>query len=145
MSILTVMNIQTTFTLTDLCKLVDLPKRTIRYYIQMGLVAPPFGAGRGAKYERSHLEQLLEIRKWQDAGLSLERIRELQVDGDGDKPVPPPRARQPGSVEVWSHLHIDDGIELNLEPVRAGLTPEQARELTTGVMALYQRIQSGEK
>ena len=133
------------YTLTELSELVDLPRRTVRYYIQMGLLAPPGGAGRGARYRQEHIESLLEIRKWQDAGLSLERIRELLVNGADGKPVPPPRLRQSGSVEVWSHLYIDEGIELTLEPARAGLTPEQARELTTGIMQLYQRIRSGEK
>ncbi len=133
------------YSLTELCELVDLPRRTVRYYIQEGLLDPPMGAGRGAKYHRTHLERLLEIRKWQDAGLSLERIRELLVTGEGEHPVPPPRPRRSGSVEVWSHLYIDEGIELILEPGRAGLSPEQAHELTTGVMTLYQRIRSGEK
>ncbi len=134
-----------TFSLTELCELVDLPRRTVRYYIQEGLLQPPEGAGRGARYHSSHLEHLLEIRKWQDAGLSLQRIGELLVGSKDERPVPPLRARKSGSVEVWSHLYIDDGIELTLEPGQAGLTPEQARELTTGVMALYQRIRSGEK
>lgn len=36
------------FTLDDLSRLVELPKRTIRYYIQQGLVDRPEGAKRGA-------------------------------------------------------------------------------------------------
>ena len=142
---MTAMKKQTAYSLTELCELVDLPRRTVRYYIQEGLLDPPAGAGRGARYHTSHLDRLLEIRKWQDAGLSLERIRELLVTGEGEHPVPPLRPRRAGSVEVWSHLYIDEGIELILEPGRAALTPEQAHELTTGVMALYQRIRSGEE
>ena len=142
---MTVMKDTSAYSLTELCELVDLPRRTVRYYIQEKLLDPPIGAGRGAKYNRSHLERLLAVRKWQDAGLSLERIRELLTTGGGKHPVPPPRPKRSGSVEVWSHLYIDEGIELILEPGRAGLLPEQAHELTTGVMALYQRIRSGEK
>ncbi len=134
------------FTLDELAGLVDLPRRTIRYYIQIGLVDKPEGLGRGAHYVQQHLEQLLEIRKWQQAGLSLERIRELLHTADGlDGPIPPPLPRRRGSVEVWSHLMVDEGVELILEPGRAGLTPEQVRALAEGVMALYTEIRSQEE
>jgi len=56
---------------------LSIPRRTTRYYIQIGLIDRPEGVGRGAHYTTRHLEQLLEIRKWQQVGLSLERIREL--------------------------------------------------------------------
>ncbi|MBL3601272.1 MAG: MerR family transcriptional regulator [gamma proteobacterium endosymbiont of Lamellibrachia anaximandri] len=134
------------FTLDELAGLVDLPRRTIRYYIQIGLMNKPEGLGRGAHYMQQHLEQLLEIRKWQQAGLSLERIRELLHTADElDGPVPPPIPRRRGSVEVWSHLMVDEGVELVLEPGRAGLTPEQVRALAEGVMALYTEIRSKEE
>lgn len=127
--------------LEELAALVDLPRRTVRYYIQQGLVDRPEGAGRGAHYGTRHLEQLLEIRKWQAAGLSLERIREL-LGGDADTgmPVPPPRPRRAGSVEVWSHLVVDEGVEVLIEPQRAGMSPEQVRTFAREVIALYQRI-----
>lgn len=125
------------FTIDDLCTLSGLPKRTVRYYVQIGLVDRPVGETRAARYAGQHLEQLLRIRKWSQAGLSLERIRELLADG-GE--ALPPRPRGPGSVEVWSHLVITDGLELMLEPGRAGLSPEQVRSLFTGVMRLYEGL-----
>lgn len=133
------------FTLDELGSLVDLPRRTLRYYIQIGLVDRPDGVGRGAHYTNRHLDQLLEIRKWQQAGLSLDRIRELlSAGGEGTlKPPAPPRKK--GSVEVWSHVVIDDGIELTIDPKRANLTPEEVRELATGVMVLYENIHSKEE
>ena len=133
------------FTLDELGSLVDLPRRTVRYYIQIGLVDRPEGAGRGAHYTARHLDQLLEIRKWQQAGLSLDRIRELLGAGENDGPIPPPRPRQKGSVEVWSHLVIDDGIELIIDPKRASLTPEKVRELAKGVMELFEKIHPDEE
>ena len=36
------------FTLDELGSLVELPRRTVRYYIQIGLVDRPDGVGRGA-------------------------------------------------------------------------------------------------
>jgi DNA-binding transcriptional MerR regulator len=131
-----------TFTLDELCTLVDLPKRTVRYYIQLGLVDRPEGETRAARYFPRHVEQLLQVRKWTDAGVSLERIRELL---SGEVPPVPPRPRSPGTVEVWSHLVVADGVELALEPTRAGLSPEAARALFTGVLALYQDILNKEQ
>ena len=128
------------FTLDELCSLVDLPRRTVRYYIQQGLVDRPEGEKRGSHYLRRHLDQLLEIQKWQKAGLSLDRIRELLAGTEGEGPLPPPRRKRPGDVEVWSHLLIRDGVELHIEPGQSGLTPEQVRELARGIMALVKKV-----
>ena len=133
-----------TFTIDELSALVEMTKRTIRYYIQNGLVDRPEGIGKGAYYTHAHLEQLLAIRKWKDAGLSLERIQELLSedgrDEESGKPIPPPRARKPGALEVWSHLLIDDGIELHIEPQCSGLTPEQVRAFVRIVLEQYKNI-----
>ena len=129
-----------TFTLAELCKLAELPRRTVRYYIQVGLLPRPEGAGRGAHYTAQHLDRLLEIRKWQHAGLSLQRIGELLGEEGGGGDYPPPRPRRAGSLEVCSHLMIADGIELVIEPTRADLSPEQVRALAEGVMALYSQL-----
>jgi len=126
-----------TYSLDELCTLSELPKRTVRYYMQLGLVDRPVGETRAAQYSSRQLEQLLLIRKWSQAGVSLERIRELL---SGETPPVPPRPRAAGTVEVWSHLVVADGIEITLEPGRAGLTPEQAREFFQGVLALHQKI-----
>lgn len=129
--------------LDQLCALVELPRRTVRYYIQLGLVERPIGETRAAYYTDRHIEQLLTIRKWTDAGLSLERVRELLEGVDPE--VPPPRPRKPGSVEVMSHLVVADGVELVIEPARAGLRPEQVRALFKAVLAAYAEINKKEK
>ena len=131
-----------TLTLDELAALVDLPKRTVRYYIQLGLVDRPDGETRAARYGTRHVEQLLQVRKWSDAGVSLERIRELL---SGETPPVPPRPRSAGTVELWSHLVIAEGLELSMEAGRAGLSPDETRELFNGVMALYRDIRNKEK
>ena len=125
------------YPLADLCVLVDLPPRTVRYYVQMGLVDRPQGETRAARYGAAHLEQLLLIKKWTAAGLSLERIRELL---QGEQAPVPPRARAIGSVEVRSHLMVADGVDLVIEPGRAGLSPEQVREFIKGVMVVFAQV-----
>lgn len=127
------------YPLAELCALADLPIRTARYYIQIGLVDKPSGSTRAAVYGPKHLEQLLLIKKWTAAGVSLERIRELLHGAEA--PVPP-RPIMAGSVEVRSHLTVADGIEVVIEPSRAGLSPEQVRRFTRAVMAAFDGISS---
>ncbi len=126
------------YTLNELCALVDMPIRTVRYYVQQGLVDRPEGETRAARYGQRHLHQLLLIKKWTAAGLSLDRIHELLAGEDSDVPE---RSKCRGTIEVVSRLHIADGVELVIEPSRAGLTPEQVRELSKGVMALFDAIE----
>jgi DNA-binding transcriptional MerR regulator len=127
------------YSVDELASLAGLNTRTVRYYIQQGLIDRPFGEKRGAYYVQRHLEQLIELRKWQEAGLSLDRIREILQTSDSSS-LPPPRKREPGSVEVWSHLYVADGVEVLLEPGRSGLSPEAVREFARGVMALYEHV-----
>ena len=128
------------FNLDALSQLADIPVRTIRYYIQAGLITKPAGVGRGAHYNRTHLDQLLEIKKWQLAGLSLTRIQELLEGRNGNTPVPPSPAAKPGDVAVWSRVHINPGVELHFDPKTAELTPEQTRALIKATLEAYERI-----
>lgn len=121
------------FSIDDLCTLTALPKRTIRYYIQIGLVERPEGETRGARYHRRHLEQLLSIRHWTEAGLSLERIRTLL---SGATAPPPPRERV-GTVEVWSHFVVAEGVEVRVNPALAQMSPEQTKQFFAAVMTAY--------
>ena len=127
--------------LDELCTLTDMSKRTIRYYMQISLVDRPDGETRAARYGARHLETLLKIRRWSQAGLSLERIRELLAGGDLPAPE---RTRPAGSVEVWSHLLVADGIEVKLNPERANLSPEQVRRFYKDVMAAFEKINNGD-
>lgn len=131
-----------TFSLDQLCTLSDTTKRTARYYIQIGLLDVPIGSTKAAHYLPKHLEQLLKIRQLSDAGISLERIGEVL---SGEAPPVPPRQRKPGSVEVRSHLFIAPGVELQIAPEEAGLSPEQVRALVRAVMKAYQDLQGDAK
>ena len=130
-----------TFTLDELCTLSDTAKRTARYYMQLGLVDGPIGSTKAAHYVSRHLEQLLKIRQLSQAGVSLERIREVL---SGEAPPVPPRTRKPGSVDMRSHLLIADGVELQISPEESGLSPQQVRSLVRAVMNAYQDIANTE-
>lgn len=125
------------YPLSELCVLADMPMRTVRYYMQIGLMDRPEGETRAARYGSRHLEQLLLIKKWTASGVSLDRIREL-LHGQ-ELPVPP-RNRAIGSVEVRSHLRVAEGVEVVIEPSAAGLSPDQVRRFTRMVMAAHAQV-----
>ena len=128
------------YSIDELSTLGGVTPRTVRYYIAQGLLERPAGEKRGAHYLQRHLEQLLLIRRWTDAGLSLDRIRELIAGAPED---PPRRPAPPGSVEVWSRMTLADGLEVHVEPGRAGLSPEQVRALVRGITDLYHQVRAG--
>lgn len=121
----------------ELCRLTGFSKRTVRYYIQLGLVSRPIGEARAAKYSREHLGQLLKIRELSTAGVSLERIREVLA---GEEVPVPPRQRRPGDVEVRSHIHIAPGIELQIAPEEAGISPERLRLFIKEIMRVVDNM-----
>jgi DNA-binding transcriptional MerR regulator len=121
----------------DLCALVDLPPRTVRFYIQRGLVDRPVGETRAARYGARHVDQLLSIKRWTAAGLSLDRIA-LLLKGAAEEVPRVPRAV--GEVEVCSHLYIADGVELVINPSRAGLSPNDLRALMKIVVGAYRQL-----
>jgi len=137
------MNEIKTFTLDEIAALSELPRRTIRYYIQSGLIDRPQGIGKGAYYTEHHVEQLIQVRKWQLAGLSLERISEVMKQQSAG-PLPP-TPRRSGTVEVWSHLVVTDGVEITLEPSRAGLSPEQVQAFFRAVTQAYEQLHESEE
>lgn len=123
-------------TLTQLSERSGLPSRTVRFYIQKGLLPPPHGEKRGAWYSEAHLAELLRIRHWKDSGLSLDAIASL-LAAQAAPPIAPVR---PGAVDVRSHLIIADGLELVVAPDRARLTQAQLRHLFRAVQAAYAEL-----
>lgn len=121
------------FSLQQLSEKTDVPERSIRFYIQKGLLPRPQGEKRAAYYTEGHLAELLRIRQWQEAGLSLDAIGDL-LQAKREAPISPAR---PGAIEVRSHLIIAEGLELVVAPERAGLTQSQLRQLFKAVQAAY--------
>jgi DNA-binding transcriptional MerR regulator len=68
------------YTAETLAFRAGLPLRTVRYYVQEGLIDPPLGRGRGAHFTDHHLAQLQQARTLQNSGFSLEAIRERRGD-----------------------------------------------------------------
>ena len=126
-----------TFALDELCGLTGYSKRAVRYYIQVGLVSRPVGETRGAKYFEEHLSQLLRIKELTASGLSLGSIHEVLW---GVEPPVPTRRLRPGTVEVRSHIYAAPGIEIQIVPEEAGLSPEHLRTFVKQVMRVAEQM-----
>jgi len=145
-------------TLADLAQRTGESRRTIRYYIQRGLLPPPHGAKRGAWYDEEHANRLKRIQHLKSGGLSLEAIsRILSHDGDSysyemlDLPhfsLSAPLVRmashepsQPKPQTVTAtHIRLDEGLELVIDSARAQLTDDGVARFTDVVTKAYRKI-----
>jgi DNA-binding transcriptional MerR regulator len=139
-----------TFSLDELATVADVPRRTVRYYIELGLLEGAEGETRAARYTRRHLETLLQIRRLTAEGLALSRVKQrLAAEAAGEvaevrggsvasegaaAAAWSPAVRESvseyvvsPSIEVRSHLRLAPGVELVIEPGAAQLSPEQLR------------------
>lgn len=64
-------------TLKELVKAAEVSERTVRYYIQEGVLLAPQGSGPASRYSLEHLARLLLVRRFKAALLPLSRIKEL--------------------------------------------------------------------
>jgi DNA-binding transcriptional MerR regulator len=64
-----------TFDLGELSSAAGVTPRTIRYYVQQGLLPSPGTRGPGTRYDRAHLDRLHLIRRLQREHLPLAEIR----------------------------------------------------------------------
>lgn len=120
----------------DLCRLSGLTRRTVRFYIQKGLLEKPFGEKKGAWYSQEHLERLARIRQLSASGLSLDAVaRQLdESDGDGEDAT----ASMPGAVSVKSHITVMRGLEVVVSPDLAQMRPEQLRKFIRLLSKVYE-------
>jgi len=153
--------------LAELAAEVGVSPRTVRYYVQRGLLpAPPF-KGPDTVYGEDHLLRLKAIRALQAKFLPLDAIQvelarlspeELKALVEADPAAPPPPAPSPvpatppvptpvkhearddsseARVTSWRRWELAPGLELNL----ADTADEKTRALAERVRALIQESQ----
>ena len=111
------------YTIEDLVEKTGFSRRTIRYYVQEGLLDPPAGRGRGGFYFDSHLQRLMHIRRLQAQGLKLAAIAGI-VLGRGQPEsavVAAPSTVDLPAPDTWEHYTLAPGVDLS---VRHGLEAE---------------------
>ncbi len=117
------------YSIGELAQATGVPRRTIRYYVQLGLLLPPKGAGRGHYYEQGHYERLVRIRELRDRGFSLDRVGAASSGREDDAPVP--------EVEMLTRIQLADGIHLTVGGGRRPPNARQIRELTEAVARIF--------
>lgn len=132
-----------TFRLPELADAAGVTPRTVRYYIAQGLLPSPGRLGPNTRYGREHLDRLHRIRRLQEEGLPLARIRELlepqpaHIPGPllAEATLPPmeppmsmlraikprPAAPLPASVgrTVWERIALTPDVELSVRKPHA--------------------------
>ena len=96
----------------ELADLAGVSRRTVRFYIQEGLLPAPLGVGRGSHYDQSHLERLLEVRSLQESGRSLEDIKAGRVPKESARLIA--ARREAIRRTAWRRLELAPGVELHL-------------------------------
>lgn len=69
------------YSIGELAERGGVTRRTVRYYIQKGVIPPPLGRGRGEHYGDEHLTALLRVKSLQEQGAALDEIRRHLAGG----------------------------------------------------------------
>ncbi len=93
------------YSIGELAALTGVTRRTIRFYVQKGLLQTPLGLGRGRHYTDEHLERILKIRDLQRDGVRLDRMRQA-VKGAAAAPLEDVERR------LVTRVRIADGVWL---------------------------------
>lgn len=103
------------YLIDELCSLTGFSRRTIRYYVQNGLVDPPAGRGRGGYYSDAHVGQLARIRELQEQGYRLEAIRGMIARRiEQSEPSAPASRYTETPRDAWTRYVVAPGVELHL-------------------------------
>jgi DNA-binding transcriptional MerR regulator len=137
------------FTARELAAQCGVSERTVRFYVQAGLLPPPASRGRGAHFGTQHHTRLKLIRAMQQAGNDLDAIgdylkaleRKLKQNGASFEDAlaiwsgrmeqaawAETRRRLGSQPEPTNRYRLAEGVEL-LVDVRAGVSPARMREL----------------
>lgn len=121
------------YTIEELAELTGYTRRTIRYYVQEGLVDSPDGQGRGGFYCDSHMKRLLQIKALQQKGMSISAIASLREGEAADTALV--------AREVMIRYEITPGVELNISRALEVREPRKVNE----IIRVLKAIAKGEK
>jgi DNA-binding transcriptional MerR regulator len=141
------------YKLDELAKAAGTSARTVRYYVQRGLLPPPVFKGKDSAYGRDHLVRLQAIKKLQGDYLPLDAIAaELEgksieeiesIAKSSPRPVPSPdvdvRPRQIVVVtplvraDSWRRHEIARGLEIHLADDASAETKALAEKILKAI------------
>jgi DNA-binding transcriptional MerR regulator len=102
------------FSIGELADIAGVSRRTVRYYVQEGLLPSPFGVGRGNHYGTDHLNRLLRVKTMQQAGRTLDEIRQA-LSGTPAAANPGPQPPAVTARSSWRRIVLAPGVELHVE------------------------------
>jgi DNA-binding transcriptional MerR regulator len=123
------------YAIGELAALGGVSRRTVRYYVQEGLIPPPLGVGRGDHYSADHLEQLLRVKAMQESGRTLDEIRRaLGPPGrlrmrQSRAALSMAHASPPLPRALWRRLMLAPGVELHVASTVRLPSPGKLQEL----------------
>ena len=149
------------YKLGELARAAGTSARTVRYYVQRGLLPPPFFRGKDSTYGTAHLVRLKAIRRLQVAPFPLEAIagelgrrsdeeiarfaegRELPrppvmaelVEDDEDDArgsEPPPILAVPGPARTFRRIELAPGLEMSIDDE----APPESQQIAMRILRL---------
>jgi DNA-binding transcriptional MerR regulator len=135
-----------TFRLEDLARAADVSPRTVRYYVQRGLLPAPEFRGKDTTYGPDHLLRLRAIKRLQQvrwpleeiaariAGATSAQIERLAAEAEAQPDIelrPEPSPSFTG--ERWERFVLGPGLALHLE----GDAPEDTRRLAQTILKQF--------
>jgi Ca-activated chloride channel family protein len=144
--------------LDELATLAGTSPRTVRYYVQRGLLPAPAFRGKDTAYTREHLARLRAIRRLQDRFLPLDAIQaelagrtlaeiEAVADGAAHLAAAAPLPSEVHAADVplagadaygaarWVRWSLLPGLELSM----AEGAEDEVRELAEGIRRLVRQ------
>jgi Ca-activated chloride channel family protein len=146
-----------TYKLDELAKAAGTSARTVRYYVQRGLLPPPVFKGKDSAYAKDHLVRLMAIKKLQGDYLPLDAIAaELEgksieeietIAKSSPRPVPSNDVRPQQIVvttplvraDSWRRHEIARGLEVHL----ADDASAETKALAEKILKLVTSLQEG--
>jgi DNA-binding transcriptional MerR regulator len=116
------------YNIDTLAQKTGLTRRTIRYYVQRGLLPRPEGGGRGHYYTEEHLARVEVLQRWRSQGVPLEKMKEL-LSGEPIASAAPAIAEAPSTkleVSHWIRVSIRPDVELSFKPGTLSREDEEA-------------------
>jgi DNA-binding transcriptional MerR regulator len=98
----------------ELATLGGVSRRTVRYYVQEGLIPQPLGLGRGNHYTADHLEQLLRVKAMQESGRTLDEIRGALGQAPSRRAAGKPAREEVLPRSLWRRIALTPGVEVHV-------------------------------
>ncbi|MEJ5330215.1 MAG: MerR family transcriptional regulator [Desulfobaccales bacterium] len=116
------------YSIGELAAQAKVSRRTVRFYVVLGLISPPTGRGRGRHYTDRHLEEILATRTLQDRGLSLAEIQ-ARKGSEGLTALLAATGPPVLCPELYTKIELSPGVWLEFRHEAAALTPGEIMEL----------------